>query len=175
MNTYPIVERVVPVVFWIHGRQQDCYPFTPSSSHWTQSSVTQPLDKQYILHYNKIFKKIIELQIVYFRILDANMTSQFSSAPPSKMEFEEILGMMPQSTNNPTMTVNKDISSLTQPALTLQDKQEYVYYGFIVLYLPVQLPNAICISKYFIYQQSRFICLSLESMLKIERFTDIYN
>lgn len=59
------------------------------------------------------------------------MTSQFSSAPPSKMEFEEILGMMPQSTNNPTMTVNKDISSLTQPALTLQDKQEYVYYGFI--------------------------------------------
>lgn len=59
------------------------------------------------------------------------MTSQFSSAPPSKMEFEEILGMMPQSTNNPTMTVNKDISGLTQPALTLQDKQEYVYYCFI--------------------------------------------
>lgn len=84
--------------------------------------------------------------------MDANMTSQFSSAPPSKMEFEEILGMMPQSTNNPTMTVNKDISGLTQPALTLQDKQEYVYYGFIVLYLPLQLPNAICISKYFIYQ-----------------------
>ncbi|XP_046671243.1 LOW QUALITY PROTEIN: SCY1-like protein 2 [Homalodisca vitripennis] len=58
--------------------------------------------------------------------MDSNMASQLTSAPPTRSEFEEILGMQP-SPPRPTMSVNSDISSLAQSKpLSLQDKQGLV-------------------------------------------------
>uniref|UniRef100_A0A1B6KRA0 Protein kinase domain-containing protein n=1 Tax=Graphocephala atropunctata TaxID=36148 RepID=A0A1B6KRA0_9HEMI len=55
--------------------------------------------------------------------LDSTMASQLTSAPPTRSEFEEILGMLP-SPPKPTVTLNSDISTLAQSKpLSLQDKQ----------------------------------------------------